>query len=209
MREKIDRFYRSLDRPLRFRSRFLLGVLVIPLALVFTAPLWVISMKAPQYPAGLALEIFPHTVSGDVNEVNTLNHYIGMHRIDRAALSDLDWIPFGLGILVLLSLRVAAIGDVRSLADLFVLFVYFSGFSMARFAYRLYVFGHDLDPKAPFEVAPFTPAILGTKQVANFTITSLPAGGTVWIALFGVGLVCVLVWNLRASWRATSPTRAA
>ena len=29
MREKIDRFYRSLDRPLRFRSRIVLGLLVI------------------------------------------------------------------------------------------------------------------------------------------------------------------------------------
>jgi copper chaperone NosL len=208
MHPGIDRFYRSLDRPLRFRSRFVLGALVVPLSLAFTAPLWVISMEAPQYPAGLALEIFPHTVDGDVAEVNTLNHYIGMQTIDRASLSDLDWIPFGLGLLVLLCLRVAAIGDVRSLADLFVLFLYFSLFSMARFAYRLYVFGHELDPKAPFQVDPFTPAILGTKEVANFTITSLPGGGTAWIAAFGLGLVWVVAWNLRASWRATKPLPA-
>ncbi len=204
MREKIDRFYRSLDRPLRFRSRIVLGLLVIPLALAFTAPLWTISMEAPQYPEGLELQIYAYKVAGDVAEVNTLNHYIGMQAIDRTALADLDWIPFAVGLLMLFSLRVAAIGDVRSLVDVVVLFLYFSTFSMARFVYQLYLFGHELDPKAPFKVEPFTPAIFGTKQVANFTITSLPSGATIWIGLFGLGLLGVMVWNLRASYRQTA-----
>jgi len=204
MRAKIERFQRGLDEPLAFRSRLFLAVLVIPLALAFTAPLWTIAMKAPQYPQGLELEIYTHTVAGDVGEVNTLNHYIGMHAIDRSSLSDLDWIPFAIGGLILFALRVAAIGDVRSLIDLFVVFVYFSAFSMARFVYRLYVFGHDLDPQAPFEVEPFTPAILGTDTVANFTITSLPGGGSAWIMVFAIGLTVTLVHSLRTSWRTSS-----
>ncbi len=206
MKAQIHRFQRSLDEPILGRTRLLLVACVIPLALVFTAPLWTIAMQAPQYPQGLLLEIFPHTISGDIAEVNTLNHYIGMASIDRNSLSDLDWIPFAVGVLIMVSLRVAGIGDVRSLVDLCVLFVYFSIFSMARFVYRLYVFGHDLDPKAAFEVEPFTPAILGTKQVANFTITSAPALGTAWIGLFAIGLAVALALNLRASWRAVGPT---
>jgi hypothetical protein len=196
---RLDRFYRFLGEPLAFRSRFLLGLLVIPLALSFSAPLWTMRLVAPQYPKGLNLHIFAHTVEGDVQEVNTLNHYIGMHAIDRASLSDLDWIPFAIGALILLALRVAAIGDRRSLVDLFVLFTYFSLFSLARFYYKLYVFGHNLDPRAPFRVEPFTPPVLGTQQIANFTTTSLPAGGTFWIGLFAVGLLAALVWNLRAA----------
>lgn len=198
MQDVLDRFYRRLGRPLVFRSRLVLGLLVLPLALTFTAPLWQIHMVAPQYPEGLTLEIYPHTVDGDIQEVNTLNHYIGMAPINRAALSDLDWIPFALGALVLLTLRVAAIGDRRSLVDLSVLFLYFSAFSMARFAYKLYVFGHDLDPHAPFTVEPFTPAILGTKQIANFTTSSYPDLGSLWIGIYGVGLAAVLAWNLLA-----------
>jgi len=197
VRDLLNRFYANLSRPLVFRSRFALGLLVIPLALAFTAPLWTMYLKAPQYPQGLTLDIYAHTVDGDIDEVNTLNHYIGMHRIDRAALSDLDWIPFAIGALMLLTLRVAAIGDVRSLIDLFVLFFYFSAFSMGRFAYRLYVFGHNLDPKAPFTVEPFTPPVLGTKQIANFTTTSLPGGGTLAVGVFAIGLLAVLLWNLR------------
>ena len=204
MRETINRFYLSIGQSLTFRSRFVLGILIVPLALVFTEPLWTIAMDAPQYPDGLTLNIYAHTVDGDVSEVNTLNHYIGMHSIDRASLSDLDWIPFAIGALILFTLRVAGIGDVRSLIDLFVVFAYFSAFSIARFVYRLYVFGHDLDPHAPFDVDSFTPAILGTKTVANFTITSWPAAGTAWITVFAVGLIFVLGSNLRTSWRSTA-----
>jgi hypothetical protein len=193
----LERFQHRLGEPLGGRIRIGLAVLVLPLLLSFTGPLWVMQMEAPQYPQGLRLEILPYTVRGDVTEVNTLNHYIGMATIDRAALTDLDWIPFAVGALALLVLRVAAIGDRRSLVDLFVLFAYFSAFSMARFAFKLYVFGHDLDPTAPFDVEPFTPAILGTKQIANFTVTSLPAAGTFWLALFGTGLLVLTALSLR------------
>jgi hypothetical protein len=201
MHRKLETFYHHLGRPLRFRSRILLGLLVIPLGLCFTAPLWQIHMVAPQYPNGLDLNIYAHTVKGDVQEVNTLNHYIGMARIDRASLSDLDWIPFALGLLAVLTLRVAALGENRSLIDLIVLTLYFGAFSMGRFAYKLYVFGHDLDPKAPFNVEPFTPAILGSKQIANFTTYSYPQAGTYWMGAFGVGLLLVLAWNWWGAFR--------
>jgi hypothetical protein len=187
---------RTLRQPLVPRSRLVLVALVVVLGLSLTSPLWSMDFAAPQYPKGLHLSIYAHTVTGDIHEINTLNHYIGMHRIDRAELSDLDWIPFGIGILALLCLRVAAIGDLRSLVDLSVLFVYFSAFSGARFVYKLWVFGHDLDPKAAITVDPFMPAVLGTKQIANFTTTSLPAGGSVWLLAFGAGLGVVLLWNV-------------
>lgn len=196
---------RVLSRPLVPRSRILLAVLVVALGLSLSAPLWSMHFQAPQYPSGLHLSIFAYTVTGDINEINTLNHYIGMHRIDRAALSDLDWIPFGIGVLALLCLRVAAIGDLRSLVDLSVLFLYFSAFSGARFVYKLWVFGHDLDPKAAITVDPFMPAVLGTKQIANFTTTSLPAAGSAWLFVFGVGLGATLLWNLWARAREPAP----
>jgi copper chaperone NosL len=202
LRERLDRM---LPKPLVGPSRLLLALLVVPLALTFTAPLWTMRLVAPQYPAGLTLRIYAHTVSGDVDEVNTLNHYIGMGRIDRAALSDLDWIPFAIGALALLAVRVAAIGDLRSLIDLSVLFLYFSAFSLFRFYYKLYVFGHNLDPHAPFQMPSFTPPVFGSAQIANFTATSLPAAGSLWVGVFGVGLLAALFWNLRRARGAAVP----
>jgi len=209
MASRVERLFRLMGEPLVARSRVLLALLVVPLALAFTAPLWQMHFVAPQYPDGLELYIYAYTVDGDVTEINTLNHYIGMHSIDRSALSDLDWIPFAIGALMLLCLRVAAIGDMRSLVDLTVLFLYFSLFSLARFAYKLYVFGHDLDPKAPFNVDPFTPAILGTKEIAQFTTTSLPDGGSYWMGLFAAGLLGALAWNAASLWRRAQPVSAA
>lgn len=185
-----------LTRPLGTRSRLLLVLLIVPIGLALIAPIWQMRFAAPQYPQGLALDIFTYTVTGDVQEVNTLNHYIGMARIDRAALSDLDFLPFALGVFALLLLRAAALGDLRSLLDLLALYTYFGVFAFARFAYTLYVFGHNLDPTAAFRIEPFTPTVLGTGSVANFTITSLPGHGSLYLAAVGATLVAILLLHL-------------
>jgi hypothetical protein len=206
MRIPLDKFFQFLATPVRLRARFAVALLIVPLLAAFTQPLWRISMVAPQYPTGLALDIYAHKVEGgrggnDIQEINTLNHYIGMSKIDRAALSDLDWLPFAIGALVILTLRVAAIGDVRALIDLAVVTGYFTLFSLGRFVYKLYVLGHNLDPKAPVHMDPFMPAIFGTKQIANFTVTSLPRGATIWMALYAAGLAAIVVWHLVAGRR--------
>ena len=201
MKPGLDAFYQFLAQPLRPWSRVALGLLIVPLVLTFTQPLWRISMIAPQYPTGLSLDIYTHKVEGgrqgaDVNEINTLNHYIGMAHIDRAALSDLDWLPFAFGALIILTLRAAAIGNVSSLVDLTVIGVYFSLFSLGRFGYRLWVMGHNLDPRAPVTLPGFMPPVFGTKQIANFTVTSLPRLATGFATLFIAGLVVLLAWHL-------------
>lgn len=190
-------FWRRLDeilgRPLPGRVRALVVAGLVPLALSFAFPLWRIHMLAPQYPDGLVLHIYAHTVEGDIQEVNTLNHYIGMTRIDRAELSDLDWIPFALGALALLALRLAAIGDRRALVDLTVITAYFGVFSAGRFVYKLYVFGHNLDPRAPVDVDPFMPPVLGTQTIANFTVSSLPGPSTFLVGAFALLLLALTV----------------
>lgn len=207
MRLALEKFYRFLEQPLYLGARPALVLSCALLALTFAAPLWTISMTAPQYKAGLEIDIYAHTIKGghdgaDIAEINVLNHYIGMKKLDRAELSDLDWIPFAIGLLMLLTLRVAAIGNVRSLLDLIVVTGYFSAFSMARFVYRLYIYGHSLNPEAPVKVEGFTPAIFGTKQIANFTTRSMPAAGT--FALMGYTLLVagLAVWHLWAGKRA-------
>jgi copper chaperone NosL len=201
MREPIQKFWEFLARPIDLRARAMLAGLIVPLALSFAFPLWNISMKAPQYPNGLTLDIYVYKVEGGnegqhIQEINTLNHYIGMAPINREQLSDLGWMPFAIGLLILLTLRCAAIGDVRILVDLAVLSTYVSLFSLGRFLYRMYVLGHNLDPHAPMRIAPFTPAIFGTKQIANFTVTSYPRGATVMIAGFVTGVCLVSLWVL-------------
>lgn len=214
IKQQLDGFYSFLDRPLYGWARIALLVLVIPLALAFTQPLWRISLRAPQYPDGLWMEIYTHKVDGGnngqhISEINTLNHYIGMHKIDRAELSDLDWIPFALGLLALLTLRCAAIGNVRTLIDLIVVATYVSGFAFARFLYRLWYFGHSLAPDAPIRLEPFTPAVIGKKQIANFAVESWPQAGTLWVTVFLAGITALTMWHLIAGRRAATRTAVA
>jgi len=201
MRVSLDRFYEFLQRPLKPASRPVLALLVVPLVLSFFSPLWRISMEAPQYPGGLFMDIYAYKVEGGnggqhLQEINTLNHYIGMRTLDREAMADLDWLPFALGALAIIALRVAAIGNVSSLIDAVVMTAYVSCFAFGRFVYTLYIFGHHLKPDAPVKVPGFMPAVLGSKQIANFTTHSWPQAGSLLLGVFVTGLLMVLGWHL-------------
>ncbi len=215
MKRAIEGFYAFLDRPLDLWTRPLLVLLVVPLVMAAVAPLWHIELSAPQYPAGLSVDIYTHDiVSGhddkDLREINILNHYVGMKKIERSAFADLDWLPFGFGLLAILTLRVAAIGNVRSLLDLAVMVGYFAVFSAGRFVYKLWIYGHELSPEAPVKVTPFMPAVLGTKQIGNFTTKAMPGLGTYLFTAFILGVLALALFHLIAGRvRARKALRAA
>ena len=49
-------------------------------------PLWGMTLVSTQYPEGLRLVVYPARIAGDVNEINALNHYIGMTPISDRLL---------------------------------------------------------------------------------------------------------------------------
>lgn len=201
MTNAMDAFYRFLDEPLFPWARVALGLLTLLVIASFTAPMWHIRMVAPQYPEGLDLYIYSYKVDGghdgaDIQEISTLNHYIGMRPLDRSELTDLDWIPFLFAGMIILALRTAVIGKVRSLIDLLVITTYAGIFGFGRLYYKLYTFGHDLDPRAPITVDPFTPVMWGEKQIANFFTEANPSAGTYYVAAFATGLVVLVVLHL-------------
>jgi len=207
----IDRFYEVMSQPIAPWSRWVLALAVVPLVLSVLQPLWTIHFEAPQYPEGLDLYVYAYTIEGgnegnDIHEINVLNHYVGMRPLDAAEFADLDFIPFAIGALALLALRVAAIGDVRSLIDLAVLTAYFGLFSLGRFVYMLYTYGHNLDPKAPIHMDGFMPPLFGSREVGNFVVASYPSPATVLIGLFAVAVMVLAAWHVL---RALSGARAA
>lgn len=203
MRKTADSFWEFLDVPLRVPARWLLVALIVPLLLSFMFPLWRISMKAPQYPQGLSMDIYSYKLVGghdgrDVNEINGLNHYIGMQTITREELRDLDWIPFGLAAMALLALRAALLGNVRAMIDLSMIAGYISVVAFGRFLCMLWEFGHNLDPKAAVTIEPFMPVVIGSKKIANFMTHSMPQLGSVLLGVFMVGVWGITLWYL---WR--------
>ncbi len=201
MKELLRRENVFLRRPLNLRSRLLLLLAAVVVAVAVFMPLWQIRLVAPQYQEGLSLRIYSHKLVGgnggqDLNEINVLNHYIGMKHLSEEDFAEMKWLPFAFGIFALLALRAAAIGRLISLVDLGVLFLYFGAFSIGNFYFRLYSYGHHLDPHAPMRIKPFTPILVGSQKIANFVQTSLPQSGALLLAFFPI-LVAAALWCSR------------
>jgi hypothetical protein len=186
--------HRFLDRPLSVASRSLVLLGIVALVAGAFLPLWRIQLVAPQYQEGLTLDMYSYKIVAgnggqDLPEINTLNHYIGMKPIVQADFAEMKWMPFAVGVFGLLALRAVAIGRIGSLVDLGVLFSYFGAFSLATFVYRLWSYGHHLDPLAPMRMEPFMPIVIGRQQIANFVQTSLPTAGSACFGLFLAAIV--------------------
>ena len=156
----------------------ILGGLVLLSLFVF--PLWKITLVAPQYPDGVTMHIYINKIGGEtkgtLQNINILNHYIGMKKIVPESIPELKIFPIiimgliGLGFL-------AALINKRQVYLIWV--IIFIGLSIAGF-YDFYLweydYGHSLDPKAPmqFPGASFQPPLFGSKDIINFTAHSYP-----------------------------------
>ena len=105
-----------------------------------------------------------------------------------------------IGILGLLFLRAAVMGKITHLVDVFVLYIYFGGFALWSFAYKMYWYGHHLDPDAPVRVAPFIPPLFGYKKLANFEVYSYPQLGSYTLTAAALLLTVALYFSWR-QWR--------
>ena len=194
MKEKLKKFNEYLSQPLSFKSRMLIVIAALILIPSFYAPLWKLDFGAQQYPEGLELFIYANTMVGgdhgnDLTEINVLNHYIGMAELKEDDFTEFKWIPLVVGLMIVLSLRAAVIGSLKSLIDIFVFMCYFAAFSLWRFWDMLYTYGHNLDPKAAVQVEPFTPPVFGSKMVGQFTVDSFPSWGTLFFFLYALLII--------------------
>lgn len=162
---------------------------LIALGCIFFFPIWEIDLKATQFPEGLKLYIWIDQLSGSsdsiLQQVNRLNHYIGMKPIEPDSIPELKYFPYviysmlGLGaIAVLVNKAWGYLSWTVLLAVLGVLGIY-------DFYLWVYDYGHDLDPSAPITIegGSFMPPVFGAKDMANFYVTSYPDWGSLTIAL--------------------------
>jgi hypothetical protein len=209
MNRRFSAMQAVLDRPVNRTGRLLVLAATILLLLGGTLPLWRISLVAPQYAEGLTLDMYAYQIVAgnngqDLAEINTLNHYIGMKPIAQADFLEMKVMPFAIGVFALLALRSVVLGRIVTLVDLSVLFLYFGAFSLGSFVYRLYSYGHHLDPRAPMKIEPFMPVVMGSQQIANFVQTSLPLAGSVCMGAFLTLLIIALVSSVREARREMS-----
>jgi hypothetical protein len=119
-----------------------------------------------------------------------------MRPLKEEDFTEFKWIPFVIGGVILLALRVVVLGKMSKLIDLLVLFTYFGLFSLWSFYHKLYLYGHDLDPTAAVEVAPFTPPLFGHQTLANFEVYSYPGAGSYFMAVAALFFIAA-IWLSR------------
>ncbi len=206
MKSFLERSHHVLGAPVGAIPRALALAAALLILPTYLAPLWNLTMFAPQYGNGLRLDIYSYKLEGgnrgqDLKEINLLNHYIGMHDLAPDDFTEFKWMPFVLGILALVFLRAAVVGRVLDLLDSLVLFSWFGLFSLWSFAYKLYRYGHELAPTAPVKVSPFMPPMFGRAQLANFEVYSYPALASYALALVGLALFAGLLLGARGALR--------
>lgn len=186
-------------RLIRFAAAACAAALV---ALSATLPLWTMKMEAPQYRHGLFLHAYGTGMAGDLHELNILNHYIGMPAVEAPAF-ETAMFPFGIAVLIGLCLLSPVHRWVRRLAVAGTLLT--PVIILADLQYRLYVFGHSLDPKAPIRLKPFTPLVIGETEMGNFESHAMVS----WGFFCFVGAAALLLLAGRYAYRAERSHRAA
>lgn len=181
-----------------------IGVLIASLCFLatFKFPFWVIYLTAPQYPEGLTLYIWLHKLSGDLEIINGLNHYIGMAIIDQSTFPEFKILPFAMGFIVLSGILTAVLRNWKIFYGWTIFLVLFSILALVDFYRWEYAYGHNLDPHAAIQIPgmSYQPPLIGYKQLLNFGAYSYPHGGG-WFYIAGVSLACVIlgirIWQIK------------
>jgi copper chaperone NosL len=165
------------------RKRFLMPTLLIGAAAFMLlvsifVPYWKLTLLAPQYPGGLKMETYVNRVAGDVDEIDELNHYIGMRSLKEAAELERS-----LSIIMILALALLVVGSIYTHSPFALILtipaIMYPVIFLADLYFWMQNFGMNLNPHAPLSsaVKPFVPPLLGEGLVGQFkTIATWEAG---------------------------------
>jgi hypothetical protein len=148
------------------------GLLVAGLKL----PLWQMMMTAPQYQDQDAIHVafYPTGLRGQLQEIKTLNQYIGVTIPENLPQS--RCLPWALSVSAGLALVAALLpGRWRRWGSGAVAVVVLAALLTAagQAQWQMYQIGHNRDPHTILRgVKEFTPPLLGTVKIENFTVSA-------------------------------------
>jgi copper chaperone NosL len=161
------------------RNRILLIGSLILMAAAMALPLWRIEIFAPQYPEGLYMQIGISDISGNIQQINILNHYIGMKPIVPAEIPELGIAPSALGLLIALGLLAAWANRAWVTRSWLLLLCSSGAIGLIDMYLWGYDYGHNLNPDAPIKIPgmSYQPPLIGHKTLLNIDSYSLPGPG--------------------------------
>jgi copper chaperone NosL len=167
-------------------SRIIIAIGSLAMCIMFFVPVWSIYLIAPQYPEGLSMQIWLHKITGQVEIINGLNHYIGMKHINADMFPEFTFLVYILGFFILFGLMIAFTGNRKLLLTYLVLSVIGAVAALTDFYMWGYDYGHNLDQSAAIQVPglSYQPPLIGHKKLLNFDAYSYPdTGGWVIVAI--------------------------
>ncbi len=167
-----------------------------------TMPVWRVSLEAPQYPEESfpdGIPVFFHLTdfSGKVNEMNTINHYIGMDPMEVGAVFLRKVVPF-VYFFFLLFLIVSLFYKGPGWWLLALIPSLMPWYYVLFYSKWLYWFGHNLHKFGQFKIKPFMPTVLGDGKVAQFTTHSYPTTGFYFLLAVFILLVFSILIKRKA-----------
>lgn len=171
---------------------------------LFFFPIWKITLIAPQYPEPLGLNIHINRLSDgvqfyDVNNIDLLNHYIGMAHLPSKEnvikgnvepLLEFIIFPIVVSVMSVLALIVGFIGKPKLYLIWLIIMITLGIAGLYDFYRWLFIYGHNLDLNAILKITdPLTgkpmgyqPPFFGYKKILNFEVYSFPAIGAYLMA---------------------------
>jgi len=177
----------------------LLGLAAVLLLVSIFTPYWRMTLHAPQYPGGLTVHAYLNKLTGDVREIDGLNHYIGMRPLDEAAQLERSLAIMAVSVLILLVLGGIFLHN-RWAALLTLPAMLFPLGFLGDMFFWLRNFGQNLDPAAPLSsaVKPFTPPVLGEGYVGQFRTVAVPDVGLILACIASLLILTGLWYHRRA-----------
>ncbi len=165
----------------------------------FGLPYWSMRVRAPQYPKGLSLQVYPDRLEGDVQEIDTLNHYIGMRPLAQGAQFERR-LARPIGLMAGLGLVLAALFRIRRVPLLVLPALCFPVVFAGDLYWWLRRFGLNLNPHAPLNrsIKPFIPTLVGEGRVGQFdSVAWFAEGFQLSVAASVCILLALVLWGCR------------
>jgi hypothetical protein len=178
--------------------RILMIAAVASLLMLFVFPMWRITLFAPQYPDGVTMYIWINQITGEtpgtLQNINILNHYVGMKYIEPDSIPELVYFPYIIMALAALGLLAAILNKAWGYLSWVILFAILAALGLYDFYLWEYDYGHNLSPTAPIKIpgASFQPPVFGTKDILNFVAQSYPHTGGYFAGL--AALLAAAAW---------------
>jgi copper chaperone NosL len=183
-------------KKLSILSRLLIAFGSLALTASLFVPVWSIYLIAPQYPEGLSMQIWLYKITGQVEIINGLNHYIGMKHISVEMFPEFGFLIYILAFFILFGLITAVTGSRKLLFGYLIVSAIAGISALVDFYQWGYDYGHDLDPTAAIQVPglSYQPPVIGHKKLLNFDSFSYPdSGGWIIAAVTGIFFI---IWFL-------------